>query len=148
MRSRVRLFGVVAALAALVTLGLTSCALSGGQDLPGIKWVLESYGPLDNPADVIKDTGITAEFDRTDEQIRGTGGCNTYFSQYGTRRGNELSILAPLARTEMWCAQPEGLMDQEDEYLTILGNAVTYRVTGDELSIFSSNDQVLVYYAE
>ena len=56
-------------------------------------WVLESYGAQGNLQAVLEGTEITAKFDRTEDRVHGSSGCNTYGGDYHIS-GSELSIPA------------------------------------------------------
>jgi len=66
----------------------------------------------------LADTLTTATFDSTKGQVTGSAGCNTYFGSYDANK-SKLTI-GVIAATEMYCLEPEGVMDQEQEYLKIL----------------------------
>ena len=107
------------------------------------KWVLQSYGEPGNLTYVIADTEITAEFVSSEGTVKGSAGCNSYFGSYEVE-GSQLSIPGPIGATEMYCAEPEGVMDQEQEYLATLQLAESYEINGDELTIHCG-DQVLIF---
>jgi len=109
-------------------------------------WVLESYGEKGNPQDVIKGSKITAKFQSEESKITGSGGCNHYFGGYQTG-GNKLTIGPYIASTEMACMEPEGVMDQEYQYLRILQTAEDYQVKGKEFVINCGVD-VLIFITE
>ncbi|MFC1977673.1 DUF4382 domain-containing protein [Chloroflexota bacterium] len=102
--------------------------------LEDTKWVLQSYGETGNLTDVLADTEITAEFVSSEGTVKGSASCNTYFGSYEVD-SNQLSIPGPIGATEMYCADPEGVMDQEQAYLAILQLAGSYEINGDELRI-------------
>jgi heat shock protein HslJ len=106
------------------------------------EWVLESYGAQGNLQDVLEGTEITATFVSAEAQVHGTAGCNTYFGDYEAKK-SELSI-SMLAWTERACVEPEGVMEQEQKYLSALQAAESYTIEGGELQIFCG-DQVLVF---
>ena len=109
-------------------------------------WVLEEYGDPDNLTDVLKDTEITAEFVSAEGTVKGSAGCNSYFGSYELN-GSQLSIPGPIGATEMFCMEPEGVMDQEQEYLAVLQLAESYEIDGDELRI-DCGGQVLVFKSD
>ena len=109
-------------------------------------WVLESYGELGYLRDVIADTEITAEFVSAEGTVKGSAGCNSYFGGYEVE-GNQISIPGPIGATEMYCVEPEGIMEQEQEYLTMLQNAETYDIKDDQLRILTG-DEVLIFEVE
>ena len=124
-------------------LGVTGCS-SGGADLEGKRWVLESYGDRASPTAVIQDTNVSAEF--TEGQISGSAGCNNYFGSYEVS-GKKLTFGA-VASTEMYCMDPDGVMDQEYAYLQALGKAETYEISDGKLRITCSDEQVLTFAEE
>jgi len=105
-------------------------------------WVLQSYGESGNPKDIITDTEITAEFVSSEGTVKGSAGCNSYFGSYEVE-GSQLSIPGPIGATEMYCEEPEGVMDQEQEYLAALQLAESYEINADELRI-NCGSQVLI----
>jgi len=108
-------------------------------------WMLQSYGEQDNLNAVLEGTEITAFFDSAVGQVNGSAGCNSYSGGYEID-DSELSILQ-LANTEMACLEPEGTMDQEQQYLSLLQAAESYRVEDGALQI-NCGGQVLLYTAE
>jgi len=114
--------------------------------LDDTKWVLESYGERGDLQAVLYGAEITASFDGTTRQIIGSAGCNTYFSNYETS-GNKLSF-SDIAVTEMYCEAPEGVMEQEREYLALLLDTTTFVVENDQLTISISDGQVLIFIAK
>ena len=114
-------------------------------------WVLEKFGDPDNLIDVLDDTDITIEFVSTEGTAKGSAGCNSYFSSYEVE-GNQLSILGPILVTAVYCTEPEGVMDQEQEFLKILRNAKTYEIEDEQLHVLGgdvfSGDKVLIFELE
>ena len=113
-----------------ILLGLiaTSCAVlnpAGTNELNGTNWKL-LYIRKSAP---IASRPITISFE--DGQVHGSSGCNSYFGEYKIN-GNEISF-GPLAATEMACMDPDGIMQQEQEYLTFLSDVVTYAIEGNQL---------------
>ncbi|MFC1966269.1 protease inhibitor I42 family protein [Chloroflexota bacterium] len=109
-------------------------------------WVLESYGGKGNPLDVIQGSKTTVEFQSADSKITGSGGCNNYFGGYKIDK-SKLTIEPPIASTEMACPEPEGILDQEQQYLTILLTAESYQVQDGILQI-NCGAQILIYTTE
>ena len=136
---------LLVALPVLVTIGLIGCTTSTAA-LENTTWVLESYGEQENLQAVLAGSEITAEFDGTEGQVAGSAGCNRYFGGYKVKK-NELSI-SMLASTEMYCHDPEGVMDQEMQYLRTLQTAENYMVRDGELRISCSGSQVLIFHAK
>ncbi|MFC2032324.1 DUF4382 domain-containing protein [Chloroflexota bacterium] len=111
--------------------------------LEDTNWILQSYGETGNLTDVLADTEITAEFVSAEGTVKGSAGCNSYFGSYEVE-DSQLSIPGPVGATAMYCVEPEGIMDQEQEYLATLQLAESYEIDGYELIIQCGN-QVLVF---
>ncbi|MFC1954400.1 DUF4382 domain-containing protein [Chloroflexota bacterium] len=113
------------------------------ETLEDTKWALESYGESGNLTGILENSEITAEFVSAEGTIKGSAGCNSYFGNY-EQEGGQLSIPGPIGATAMYCMEPEGVMDQEQEYLTLLQLAESYVIDGDELQI-NCGSQVLIF---
>jgi len=141
-----RILGMLSLLL-IVVLGLIACSTGTGEAmLEDTAWVLESYGEPGNLKAVIADTEITAEFVSAEETVKGSAGCNSYFGSYELK-GSQLSIPGPIGVTEMYCMEPKGVMDQEQEYLAVLQLAESYEIDGDELQI-NCGSQVLIFKSD
>ena len=111
-------------------------------DIEGREWVLESYGESASLQATLPGTEVTLTFDSSKDEVRGSAGCNSYFGQY-TLDGDELSI-GQLGWTEMYCMDPQGVMEQEHEYLSILQTAENFQVVDRKLQI-DGDKKVLVF---
>ncbi len=139
MRNKIVLIIILSALAVI---GLTACN-AAKTALEDKEWVLASYGEQGDLQTVLAGTEITAIFDSAERQVTGSAGCNSYFADYEVS-GNKLSFSA-IASTEMGCTAPEGVMEQEGEYLTLLLDTATFQVEDSLLTISSSDGQVLFF---
>jgi len=108
-------------------------------------WILEAYGKPDNLRVVLEGSEITAIFGSAEGQVNGSAGCNSYFGDYQVNN-DKLAILG-IAHTERACFEPEGVMEQENQYLKILRAVVSYQVQDGELQI-NSGDEILIYGAK
>jgi len=126
----------------LLTIGLIACK-GGVVAFEDKEWVLESYGEPGDMQPVIEGTEITATFDSETHEVRGSAGCNSYFGDYEVS-SKQLSIPA-LAYTEMACLEPEGVMDQEQQYLQLLRLADSYEMEDNGFHIICSDGSVLVF---
>ena len=118
---------------------LIGCGQSGASpSLEGTSWMLTSLIGS-NP---IAGSEITLDF----EGGEGTGsaGCNSYFGSYTVEGADKLTFSA-IASTEMACLEPEGIMEQETEYLDTLRAATGFSLSEGELQIFSTGGGVLVF---
>ena len=93
---------------------------------------------------LVAGTEITAVF-AEDGTLSGSAGCNNYTTTY-TVDGDNITI-GMGASTMMFCAEPEGVMDQEAQYLAALETAATYTITGDKLELRTADGALAVSYA-
>jgi len=77
-------------------------------------------------------TEINATFS-DDGTLSGSAGCNNFTATYSVE-GQQISIM-PMATTMMLCPEPEGIMEQEAEFIAALGTAATYAIEGDQLAL-------------
>jgi heat shock protein HslJ len=114
-------------------------ASSGPDAFVGPDWTLRSIGGRP----VVEGTTLTATFSQ-DDRVSGSAGCNRYFG--GARaEGGSLSV-SPLASTMMACGQ-DGVMEQEQLYLSLLQGATRYSIQGGELRLGPGADQVTLVFA-
>ena len=123
-------------------LTVVACGTSGSA-LERNKWSLKFYGEQNNSEEVLEGTKITATFDKGKREVSGSGGCNTYFGSYEID-GNILSIFN-LAWTEMACLSPAGVMEQEQEFLSLLADAESFKIDDTSLIITCSNGRQLYF---
>jgi heat shock protein HslJ len=69
--------------------------------------------------------------------VTGNGGCNNYTGDY-TLDGNQLTI-GELATTRMFCAEPEGAMDQETAFLAALQSSTSFQIMGGDLELLDAD---------
>jgi heat shock protein HslJ len=116
-----------------------------GQETPaGHEYLLISYrnvaGELVAP---LTGTQITLAFG-ADGTLSGHGGCNRYSSRWQVQAAT--LAIAPPAATEMFCAEPIGLMDQEAQYLNVLPQAVAWGLEAGQLTLLDSAGNPLAIY--
>ena len=108
--------------------------------LAGTRWEVVQYNNGRGAVTtLIADTRMTTEFG-TDGQVTGSAGCNTYFGSYTVSSSSDIAIGA-LGTTSLMCAEPEGVMEQETEFIAALQSATTYRIDGNSLEL-RSGDQI------
>lgn len=113
-------------------------------ELAGTAWDVISYNNGQQAVvSVMLGTQITAVFD-PDGNLSGSAGCNNYTASYQTD-GNNISI-GPAAATRMFCAEPEGVMDQEVQYLTALQTAATYRIDGSQMEMRTADGALVATF--
>ncbi|WP_342675795.1 META domain-containing protein [Methanofollis sp. UBA420] len=104
--------------------------------LVGTTWVLDTYHLGDIAVRVIEGTEITAVFGE-DGKVTGSAGCNNYFATYNLS-GSSLTF-GPAGSTKKICAEPEGIMAQEERYLSILKAVRSYEIEGNQLKMLDMN---------
>jgi heat shock protein HslJ len=102
---------------------------------PAGAWVATSFRQRDAVSSPLPGTEVTAVFGE-DGTLAGTAGCNTYRATYETD-GDAINIREPAA-TKKACPTPEGVMEQEQAYLSALPLAASYAVEGDRLSLLTT----------
>jgi len=129
---------LLASLVAACSPSQTGPGQADSLSLEGTQWVLVSLGG-DPPL-----TGTAPSADFSAEQIGGSAGCNRYFGTYEAS-GTDISIGA-LGMTEMYCMDPEGVMDQEQAFLAALASATRYRVSDSRLELLDSAGSVILAF--
>jgi len=89
----------------------------------------------------IKGTTINISFEN--DEIRGTSGCNTYFGSYEIE-GEKIKF-NEIAMTEMACLDPEGVMQQEQDYLSFLSEVVLFSIEGNQLILRKAEQGQLTF---
>ncbi|MBK8987787.1 MAG: transporter substrate-binding domain-containing protein [Chloroflexi bacterium] len=77
-------------------------------------------------------------------QVSGTGGCNTYTATFSGQNGQ--ITITPLNSTQILCADPPGIMQQETRFFQLLPQAATYQLNPNELLIKDATGQVILRY--
>ena len=119
---------------------LAGCSL-GPVDSPaleGTQWLLVTLGG-DPP---LAGTEPSAEFSA--DQISGSAGCNTYFGTY-TVNGDSIKF-GDVASTEMYCMEPEGVMEREQAFLTALASITSYRLAREGLELLDGTGTVILAF--
>jgi len=128
----------------LAFIGILALAIgSSGDDEAALTgaWELTEIHVDGSMTAVLESTSPTLVIDET--EVSGSGGCNTY--------GGSISIdgdtlrFGPLVSTLMFCADPEGVSDQEAAYLSLLDQVDTFEVTDDRLTLRIATDPALIF---
>lgn len=127
------------ALAGLGFVAIVGVALSLGGDLEGEDWVVEELTIDGTSAAPLAGTELTALFE--DGSVGGNAGCNSFFAEYQV--DGDSIVIGPAGSTMAFCSAPEGTMDQELAYLTLLGMADSFSRDGDQLTLSSDGTVVL-----
>lgn len=117
----------------------SSSSSSDDEDpLLGTAWLLNQYGGND-----ILPNGNQPSITFSGGLASGNSGCNGWQGNY-TIDGTNLTF-GELTGSEIFCENPEGIMEQEDAFLQMLGDAASYELNGDQLTIFTSSGETLVF---
>lgn len=76
--------------------------------------------------------------------MSGSSGCNSYQAGYEVD-GNNITISLPIS-TMMACAESDGIMEQEQEYLTAIGIAATQQISGDSMEVRTSKRPIVASF--
>ena len=110
---------------------------------PTGNWTVTSFLQADAVSSPIVGTKITADFDGQGN-LTGFAGCNDYHGAY-TLTQNQLQILA-LGATTKHCAEPKGVMEQEQQYLSVLPKTASYELQGDKLTLLTPQHTIVATY--
>jgi heat shock protein HslJ len=93
---------------------------------------------------VLDGTTITANFN-VNGTLNGTAGCNTYTASYAVS-GTQLEVGAPVAGRQI-CETPDGIMQQETTYLSLLDTAASYQINASQLVVSNSSGQTVLTFS-
>ena len=80
----------------------------------------------------------------TDGKVTGSAGCNNYSASYEI--SNSHITIGPAMTTRRQCAEPEGIMVQEQEFLQALAVATQYTLMADRLELRDGNGSLQVTF--
>jgi heat shock protein HslJ len=124
---------------ALVATFEKAAASSG---LPGTSWIVTGYNNGKQAVvSTMAGTDLTANFG-IDGKLSGRAGCNNYSATYQAE-GTKITI-GPAVSTKKFCANPEGVMDQETQYLAALSTAAMYRIDGSKMELRTADGALAV----
>ena len=127
-------------IALLLSLALTAaCGATSSARLAGTAWTLIEL----NGQAPVQGRQATMRFEK--DTIQGSTGCNTYGGGYAARA--ETLTIKEVYATEMACLEPQGLMDQEREFLAALAVIAAHRIDGDQLELLDASGTVLLAFA-
>lgn len=112
--------------------------------LTSVTWAAINYNNgKEAVVSLIADTSITAQF-AEDGTLSGLAGCNNYTTGY-TVDGDAMTIEPP-ASTKKLCPEPEGVMDQEFQFLTALSTTATYLIDGTTLTLRTADGAMVANF--
>ena len=108
------------------------------------RWKLLSYAvPGSGLKSPLPGTEITARFG-TDGSLSGSGGCNNYSG--GFMAFDQTLRVSDLTSSKALCGEPEGIMEQEGAFLSLLHQASKMAISAGQLEVFdSSGNRILVF---
>ena len=117
---------------------LTACASSGSSsDLDGTSWKLVTY----RKNAPIPGTNPTLAF--KDGQVSGNASCNSFGGSY-TVNGENISF-GEMMWTAMACMDPAGIMEQETDYMQMLGQVESYEIPNGQLVLHFDAHETMVF---
>ena len=125
----------------LLAMVLTAC--STVESLDATSWGMASYRDAQgNLTDILPDTIVTADFQA--DQVSGNVTCNNYSGTY-LSTGNKIKI-GPLATTMRMCVGPDGIMEQEADFLSAMEAAAQYEIKGDTLEMLDNQGATILIF--
>lgn len=128
---------LVSCMLLLFMAGCANAALPSKPELDGSEWVLFAI----RKSRPIPNSTLTIAFDG--DQVNGSAGCNSYFGTYKIKN-DEISFSA-IGMTEMACMEPEGIMEQEMEFISYLQDAIRFKIEENRLSIIRPDGETLTF---
>jgi heat shock protein HslJ len=123
-------------LAADGTVAATLAAQS--QTLAGSRWqVVNLNNGRQAVVGVVTGSTLTLDFG-ADGTASGSAGCNRYNTRFESE-GKRLTFTPPVS-TRMMCVTPEGVMEQEQQFLKALTMVATVQRDGDQLHLRTAED--------
>jgi heat shock protein HslJ len=128
----------------LILVSLMGCSPKINE-LAGTSWELISL----NGKDLIEDTAITLEF--TETYLGGQMGCNGYggspdTGKYISKGDDTIQLGDPFAVTVQLCTEPEGIMDQEAEYIETLMTISHYQIVDNRLVLENETGETILIF--
>jgi heat shock protein HslJ len=112
------------------------------EGLAGTAWIVTGYNNgRQAVVSVLNGTELTMEF-AADGRVAGSAGCNRYTGSF-KQDGKTLSF-GPAAATRRMCVEPEGVMEQEQQFLKALETVATVRLEADRAELRTADDALAV----
>lgn len=114
------------------------------QELAGSSWEVISYNNgRGGVVSLLTGTALTIIFNE-EGQFNGNAGCNSYFGSYQLE--DESLIMGPFGATMKACLEPEGIMDQEAQFLAALESVATYKIDGLSMTMLNADGATAVNF--
>ena len=126
----------------MVLVSLLGCSQKA-DELADTEWELVSL----KGKDIIVGTVITLDF--ADDYLGGEMSCNGYggspdSGKYRSKGDGTFALDPPFAVTVQLCTEPEGIMEQEAEYIEALMNAAKFRMVDNRLEIDNEDGEIIL----
>lgn len=109
------------------------------QELAGTRWQVMGFSPYQ--AYPLDGALIKVNFD-ADGNVSGTAGCKDFSASYEI---HEPAIqIAFIVIKDVICDEPDGSQQQEQQFLTALQAATTYKMEGNSLKLFTADNKLAV----
>jgi len=110
----------------------------------GTTWELMFYPSADavDAVPVLPGAAITARFDGG--KLTGNAGCNDYTAEY--KRDDTQLTVGPVAATKKMCAEPAGVMEQENAYLKMLAEVGAINQFARSIELLKADGTPLLMY--
>jgi heat shock protein HslJ len=132
-------------------IGTTACQVEdvvpgtgpdGQPPLFGTSWVLSEL----RGEEPLQGAEPTLAFDT--ENVVGQTGCNSFGGAYEARADGFI-FFSDLVQTEIYCMEPEGVMEQEADYISALNQAAFFNIVDDRLELQDqAGENILVFVSE
>jgi heat shock protein HslJ/uncharacterized protein YraI len=112
--------------------------------LTGGRWILASYStPAGGFQTPLPGSQITARFG-ADGSLSGSAGCNNY---NGGFTGYDRTLrIHTLSASQALCGEPQGVMDQESTFLSLMRQAHSFAISAGQLEVFDAGgNRILVF---
>ncbi|HMT20983.1 MAG TPA: META domain-containing protein, partial [Promineifilum sp.] len=122
---------------------------AGGQSTSRDQSVLVTEAPPTNPlanhtyaldslngAPIVTGSNVTITFN-DDGTLNGFGGCNNYSGRYTANNGQ--ITVSEITQTNIFCADPPGVTEQEGAYINALRAAASFEIPGMSLQLIIRN---------
>jgi len=111
------------------------------RELSGTSWIVTFYNNGQQAVVGVLE-GSTLTMDFADGRLSGSAGCNTYMAT--VEISDKTLSIGPAASTRKWCATPDGIMEQEAQFLQALETTATYHIDGDHLELRTADGALVV----
>ncbi len=121
---------------------LSACSQESAS-LDGTSWALRSYqDDTGETVNIMPNSTISAHFQA--DTVTGIAGCNNYNASYQVNR-NKLTF-GTAATTRKLCNSPQGIMQQENAFLSALNSTASYKLRSSSLEMIDSRGNTLLVF--